>query len=565
MSKLSHAEKGVKRELGASATVAMMMLATVIAKGLGLLRQVLMASTYGTSSEANVFSVASQIPLQFFDLLFATAISGCFIPTYNSFKRNKDGELSSDADDFSCSFFNFILLSTCILALIGVLLASPIAELLGFESAADKKTAAELMQIMFPMIIFTGTAYTLTGVMQSKGRYLIPAMISALSNLTVIIYFIFFNDSFGVHGLALAYVLGWVFQFLTLAVPLRAGGYRFRPVLHMRTEQMKKTLRQIPAIMMGSWLIPATTIITTYFTSFIGSNGSVLFDYADKAFIMIAGILTYSICNYALPKLSVLAADESKEGERGFVDCVRSGFVSVIALILPFMAIIMLLSPEIVAALYMRGGFTSSDTSMVSTVMTLLITAMPAFAVIEFGSRVFYAKKLGRIPMIAALCGVGVDALIASAAVFAVGVEGLRGVCIVVGATVVGFYVAAAVMVCGAVKHVRALFDRFLLGSVLKIIAASAASAGVCFGALELISVISGGIDVSAGTVRNIIVCVAAFVPAMLVYLLLLRVFHVDFGSLGGARNVKPATAEAQSIPSVAEDHFKEGDDSVEE
>ena len=159
------------------------------------------------------------------------------------------------------------------------------------------------MRIMFPMIIFTGTAYTLTGVMQSKGRYLIPAMISALSNLTVIIYFMFFNDSFGVQGLAVAYVLGWVFQFLTLAVPLRTGGYRFRPVLHMRTQQMKRTLRQVPAIMMGSWLLPATTIVTTYFTSFIGTNGSVLFNYADNAFIMISGILTYSICNYALPKL----------------------------------------------------------------------------------------------------------------------------------------------------------------------------------------------------------------------------------------------------------------------
>ena len=152
MSKNSISEKSGKRGLGASATVALMMLATVAAKGLGLFRQVLMASTYGTSSDANVFSVASQIPLQFFDLLFATAISGCFIPAYNSFKRGRNGEISPEADDFSCSFFNFIFLATGVLALLGILLASPIAALLGFESMSDKQLAAELMRIMFPMI-----------------------------------------------------------------------------------------------------------------------------------------------------------------------------------------------------------------------------------------------------------------------------------------------------------------------------------------------------------------------------------------------------------------------------
>lgn len=541
--------RGGKGGLGASATVALMMLATVVAKGLGLFRQVLMASTYGTSSDANVFSVASQIPLQFFDLLFATAISGCFIPAYNSFKRGKNGEISPEADDFSCSFFNFILISTGVLALLGIALASPIASLLGFESTSDKQLAAELMRIMFPMIIFTGTAYTLTGVMQSKGRYLIPAMISALSNLTVIIYFMFFNDSFGVQGLAVAYVLGWVFQFLTLAVPLRTGGYRFRPVLHMRTQQMKRTLRQVPAIMMGSWLLPATTIVTTYFTSFIGTNGSVLFNYADNAFIMISGILTYSICNYALPKLSALAADESEQGERDFVFCVRSGLVSVMALILPFMAVIMLLSPEIVAALYMRGGFTAEDTSMVSTVMTLLLAAMPAFAIIEFGSRVFYAKKLGRVPMTAALCGVGVDAVLAALSVFAFKAEGLGGVCLVVGSTVIGFYVAAAVMICGAVKYVRALFDRELLSNLLRIVLASAVSAAVCLGVLRLISAFRGGIDVSGGTVYNIIICAVAFVPAALVYLLLLKLLHISFGSLGSRQTSAAGDSDAAVSP----------------
>lgn len=85
------------------------------------------------------------------------------------------------------------------------------------------------MRIMFPMIIFTGTAYTLTGVMQSRGEYLLPAMISALYNAAVIIYFLFFDGLLGenrIYGLAVAYLVGWFLQLLTLLIPLLKRGFQ---------------------------------------------------------------------------------------------------------------------------------------------------------------------------------------------------------------------------------------------------------------------------------------------------------------------------------------------------
>ena len=81
-------------------------------------------------------------------------------------------------------------------------------------SAAELATM--LLRISFPSIIFIGAAYTLVGVMQSKGRFLLPAAISSVSNLLVILYFIFINDRLGdrgIYGLTLAYLVAWCAQF----------------------------------------------------------------------------------------------------------------------------------------------------------------------------------------------------------------------------------------------------------------------------------------------------------------------------------------------------------------
>lgn len=515
-----------KRGLGASKTVAIMMLATILAKGLGLVRQMMMASCYGVTVDANVFSVASQIPLQFFDMLFATAISGCFIPAYNSFARKKDGGISEEADDFASSFFNLILISTGVLALIGILLSGPISMLLGFDSAEEKQKAANLMRIMFPMIIFTGTAYTLTGLMQSRGKYLVPAVISALSNAVVIIYFFFFDDKFGIYGLAVAYLIGWFLQLMTLVIPLIMNGFRFKPVLRIRSPQMIRAIKLAPSIMIGSWLIPATHMSAMYFTSFVGSNGSVLYEYANTAFTMISGILVYSICNYALPQLSRLAAAGD---EKEFNGAVRTGVLSVFALVLPFMIIIMFLSSEIISVLYQRGEFSAESVALVSSAFRLISVAMPAFAVIELGSRVFYSKNLGNIPMKAAICGVAVDVVISAALVFS-GVSESLGVNTIIVSTVIGFFVAGIIIVIGAFRRIRGVFVKYFALQIMKILACTACC-GAAAAAAHFIAgrFIENYIPAKQIFMSNIVSAIVTFVPAILVYLAALKLFHVDF------------------------------------
>ena len=518
-----------KHKLGASGTVVLMMLATVVAKGLGLLRSVLMAKYYGAGMLSNAFSEASHIPLTFFDLLFATAISGCFIPVYNSFKRREDGGISEEADEFACSFFNLVLLGAGILAFLGIVFADVIVGTLGLDNET-KALTVRLMRIMFPMIIFTGTAYTLTGVMQSRGEYLLPAMISALYNAAVIIYFLFFDGLLGenrIYGLAVAYLVGWFLQLLTLLIPLLKRGFRYRPVLNIKTPEMKKAIRLAPSILVGSWFIPAALLSAMFFTSFVSVDGAVtIYDYANTAFTMFAGTLTYSICNYAFPELSRLSASGD---DTSFNRTVRTGVLSVFALVLPFMVFVMFLSPQIIAALYMRGEFTAVGACGSAGAFRILIAAMPAFAVMELGSRVFYSKNLGKVPMRAAIIGIIVDVAVSFLFVES-GITELWGVNSVAFATVVGYYAAAAVIIAGAARRIKGLFNVDFGFQAAKLFLCTLLCTAAVWGTLRIISKFAGELNpYGSGMMYNLMICVITFIPAAAVYLISLKVFRVSF------------------------------------
>lgn len=504
------------------------MAATVLSKVLGMLRSVIFTASYGTGVEANAFTEASVIPTTFFDLLLSAAILGCFIPVYNSFSRDK----SSEADDFACVFFNTIALLTSALALLGIIFAPQIISFMapGFDDAT-KELSVRLLRLMFPMIIFTGGAYTAVGVMQSKGRFLLPAFISSISNGAVIIYLLCFDGLLGekgIWGLAAVYTLAWLIQLLTLAIPLLRSGFRYRPGIDFHNPALRRALKAVPPVMIGSWLPPVTILSGTFFASFVSFEGSVtVFSSANSLYVMIVGILTYSICNYVFPTLSRLSADGDEES---FNDTVRRGTLSSMLIIAPIFAAVLILAGEGVAMLYMRGEFTSEAAAQTATALRGIAVAMPAFSVIEIFSRVMYSKNLNRIPMIASGAGVAVNLLSGFVMIRILGL----GIGAVGFSAALGQISAACVLLFSAIRHIKGLFDRDFAIRSLKIAACGLVSAAV----MLVLKRVFGADPYSTGFFRSFLTCAAVFLPGALVYMLL--------GMLLGViprRNIKAAQA----------------------
>ncbi len=416
--------KKIKKEQNkAIYTVIFMIFFTLLAKILGLFRSTVTAGIFAAGMEGIAFSAASKIPFAIFDMLFSTAILGSFLPIYR-------GHLLSDekrAKAFSSVFLTFTGVITGITALFGVIFARPIVSLAAPNLDAETLAlAASLLKIMFPAVIFAGMTYTLIGVVQSHEKFLLPAMVSAVSN-TVILAYLAVCSSFeskmtAVYGLAIAYLVSWFVQFSTLAIPLIKT--RKMPCFSAKFKDNDLVLaekRALP-VMFGAWLIPMTTLTANAFSSYIdaesiGENiaqgaAIVIFENAFSVFSIAGGLMTYGICNYLFPKLSAKFQGGDKEG---FGASARMGLSISLAVTIPIAAAVFILSDEIIRFLYLRGNFTEALADAAAKSLKMLSLALPAYSVLEFLSRTAYSCGKVVYPMVSAFVGIasgGASALV---------------------------------------------------------------------------------------------------------------------------------------------------------
>ena len=376
--------------------VSYMMIITLIGKVLGLFRDILMANYYGMGMEANAFNAASLIPRTFFDAVFASAISASFIPIFNEYLEKKGVK---DAFRFSNSFITLIGLFTAALTLGGMMFVEPLTTL--FVDGYDAQTSAlcaQLLRVLFPTVFFTGIAYSLVGILQSMDEFGIPAAMSIVSNGIIICYYLFFNDRFGIFGLAAAFLLGWAMQAAIQIPPLRKKGYHYRPSLRFYDGSLKKVGALMLPVMVSTWVQPINIAVNTkYGSRLFDGAGSSAINYANNLYSIIVGVFVLSVANVIFPKLSRLSANDNKEE---FGRTMNQTVKTLSFLLIPMTIGLMALSEPLVRLFYERNEFTAFSTMITSRALFFFSLGMFGFGVQTILSRGFYAVQDGRTPMI---------------------------------------------------------------------------------------------------------------------------------------------------------------------
>lgn len=383
-----------------------MVFATLLAKLMGMYRDILFAALYGTGAEAVAYSTASRIPLLFFDIALGSAISSSFIPVFNEFLQKGERD---KAIEFSNSFLNIIFLITTVICGLGILLRGPIVNLLGSGLKEPVKDLAEsLVVIMFPSMVFTALAYSLTGVLQSFGEFNAPAAISLVSNGIMVGYLLIAGDRFGIYGVSVAMLVAWSFQLLVLIPSLIKKKYRYRPVIRWRNPGLKKALFLALPILVSSWVQPINTMVNMFLASYLNDGQAVsALDYANKLYIIFVGVLTYAVSNLIFPSISRLAADPEKKHE--FAAMIKNAISIVLFILLPIMLIFLTEREEIVRFVYERGAFGPEQTKLTATALLWYSFGMLGYGMQEMLNKAFYAEQNGKTPMRVSVIGIGVN------------------------------------------------------------------------------------------------------------------------------------------------------------
>ena len=184
-------------------TAGFMAMATLLSKVLGLVRDSLLTAYFGSGLESDAFLTASTIPTTLFDVIIGGVISAAFIPVFNDImsKKGKD-----EAMKFVNKFVTLIVCITLFIVVGGIIFRDVLVNIQAPNYTADKHNlAAQLTAIMFPMVIFTGLAFSFVGLLQSFGEYNIPSIISLVSNLAIILYYVVFGKKFGIYDVVMPF------------------------------------------------------------------------------------------------------------------------------------------------------------------------------------------------------------------------------------------------------------------------------------------------------------------------------------------------------------------------
>jgi len=515
-------------------TIGIMMAITFIGKLMGILRDRMQAVYFGTDTACAIaFMQASMLPRVFMDIMFASLFSASFIPVFNRYIEEKGKQAAFRlAAVFVFIISGFLLLITLIL----IFLAEPIylfffgGELLSYQV---KALGIALLRIMLPIILISGVAFSLTGILQSLGQFNIPAAMSVASNGIILLYYFFFIDYFGIYGLAVVFLIGWGFQII-IQVPFLIkhkifsfgkSGFKLGECISGLKEIGKLSL----PVMVASWLIPVNLLVNNRASVDLygGRHGVVSLNYAYTLYTVITGLFVLSIVNYLFPALSKLAAGNDWNE---YVGHLRDSLSGMLFILIPMAFGLMALSLPLVRLVFLGGLFRETSATITASALFYFSFGMIGFGIHAVLMRASFALLDGKGPMIAGLAAIVTNFILSFA--LAPGME--------IGGPALASSISISVAAIGLfIRLNKKLPIKILTPAFMRNIAKLVAISLFMFVASRFcISLLDSLISYESLFTRLVMVCVPALFGA-LIYLTAARLFNIKeakyvFGLVAG-------------------------------
>jgi len=177
---------------------------TFISRILGFLRDILIARIFGAGMATDAFFVAFRIPNLLRRLFAEGAFSQAFVPILAEYKNTRTPEETRDLIDHITMLMTITLF---IVTIIGVIAAPLIiyTSAPGFSADQEKfDLTVALLQITFPYILFISLVALAGSVLNTYGKFNVPAISTAFLHLSFIVCALWLKSSMYTTILALA-------------------------------------------------------------------------------------------------------------------------------------------------------------------------------------------------------------------------------------------------------------------------------------------------------------------------------------------------------------------------
>jgi putative peptidoglycan lipid II flippase len=373
-------------------------LLTLLSRVTGVIRDMVYLISFGAGPLMDAFLVAFKIPNFMRRLTAEGAFSQAFVPVISEYRVQKSHDEVRELVAGVSGVFGLVLFAVTVVGVI----AAPVLTFLFAPGWHDGDSRFDLtvamLRFTFPYLFFISLVALGSGILNSYGRFAVPALNQTLLNVVMIVAAGFVAPYFASPGLVLAigvFVAGAV-QLVAQFPALHAVGLLPRP----RFDRAREGVRRIGRLMLpgifGSSVAQVSLLLDTVIASFL-VVGSVTWLYsADRLVEFPMGVFSIALATVILPGLSSHHSEKSPEKFNATLDWALRLTMTVVA---PAAVGLLMLSGPLMATFFGYGAFTDHHVLMSSYALMAYSMGLIGFSLVKVLAPGYFARQDTRSPV----------------------------------------------------------------------------------------------------------------------------------------------------------------------
>ncbi|AOZ50221.1 murein biosynthesis integral membrane protein MurJ [Chromobacterium vaccinii] len=371
---------------------------TMVSRVLGLVRDTLVARIFGAGMAADAFNAAFKIPNMLRRLFAEGAFSQAFVPILGEYKQNKTHEETREFVAKVTGVLGSVLL---LVTAIGMLAAPAIMWISApgfYREPAKAALFADILRVSFPYIFFISLSSMTGSILNSWGKFSIPAFTPTFLNLSFIVFALCFTHYFHppIMAMAWAVFVGGLIQLVWQLPFLKQVGMLARPILAFRDPEVWRVIRQMGPAIFGVSVAQISLLINSTFASFLPTGSVSWMYYADRLMEFPSGVLGVALGTILLPSLSKHAASKS---DAEFSVLLDWGIRLSLLLAVPATVGLGLLSGPLLYTMFMYGKFSAHDALMSQQAVIAYSFGLLGLILVKVLAPGFYARQDIKTPV----------------------------------------------------------------------------------------------------------------------------------------------------------------------
>ena len=373
--------------------IGLVFILTLVAKLLGVVREMLQANYFGTGIDADLYTASYNSTLYLFTTVcYALCIAAVPILTQEFAAKRERGIRAAN------NLVTITLLGS--LGVVGVwqvLASTPLVGVLWDVAESELPRLVGYIRIMSCALPIVAMAYLMVALFQATDHYELQGSMSIPYNVFLAVFLFLFGSKLGIGGIVVASAFAWLLQ-LGMSLPYaHKENYRYRPALDLRADYIGRYFKTAAVSVLTTSVFLFCYLIDTSTASAFDSGAVSSFYYADKLFTPLTTTVLYSISAVMFPRFN---REFTKDDTGSYLSYIWNVTENTLLFIFPVCAMMSAFGTDIIRVIFESGSFTAESTEVTGNIFGMYALGMSAFAVLDLLNKAYYAMKKTLVPLL---------------------------------------------------------------------------------------------------------------------------------------------------------------------